>query len=73
MNKPAPFHDHTISVEGINALEAKLRASNDDVEWHFYDGAHHGFFNDTRPDVHHPDNAALAFQRVTQFMSNALA
>ncbi len=65
-------HDHTISLDGIHELEATLRASNDDVEWFVYDGCHHGFFNDTRPDVHDAAQTDIAFERVTRFMSASL-
>lgn len=64
--------DHTISLEGIRRLEATLRSSNDDVEWFVYDGCHHGFFNDTRADVHDAAQTDLAFERVTRFMGDAL-
>lgn len=60
-------HDHTITLDGIAALESRLRAATRDVEWYVYDGCHHGFFNDTREDVHDPAAASLAFDRVTRF------
>lgn len=66
-------HDHTITLDGIGELEATLRSTNDHVEWYVYDGCHHGFFNDTRPDVHDAEQAALAFDRLTTFLHDALS
>jgi carboxymethylenebutenolidase len=37
-------------------------------EFHVYPGTQHAFFNDTRPEVHDAEAAALAWRRTTEFL-----
>ena len=46
---------------------AAIAAAHSDVEVHVYDGADHGFNCDIR-DSYHPDAAALAQERTTEFL-----
>jgi carboxymethylenebutenolidase len=65
-------HDTWCTPEVVDALEQQLREGNVPHEFHRYD-AQHGFFNESRPEVH--DNAAadLAWQRTLAFLGRHLA
>ncbi|MBL9105866.1 MAG: dienelactone hydrolase family protein [Myxococcales bacterium] len=52
-------------------LEAKLRAGDVPFELHRYD-AQHAFLNESRPEVHDPAAAALAWQRTLEFLGRHL-
>lgn len=53
-------------------LEARLRDLGKDVEFFVYEGAHHAFFNDTRPEVHDAEASALAWRRTVDFLHEHL-
>jgi carboxymethylenebutenolidase len=61
---------------GANAnaasVEAALRERGKPFEFHRYPGTRHAFFNDTRPQVHDPGAAALAWQRTLAFLRSHL-
>jgi len=58
--------------QGIPAFEAALKANNKKYEVFVYDGAQHGFHNDTTP--RYDEKAAkLAWQRTLEFFNNSLA
>lgn len=50
------------------ALEQQLRDLGKDVEFFQYQGAHHAFFNDTRPEVYDAEAASLAWTRALSFL-----
>ncbi|MEX2238877.1 MAG: dienelactone hydrolase family protein [Dehalococcoidia bacterium] len=54
-------------------LEAKLREAGVPVEWHVYAGAHHSFFNKTRPEMHHEKAAAESWERTLAFFRKHLS
>jgi carboxymethylenebutenolidase len=54
--------DHGISVADVHAFEDELRRIDVTHEVHIYEGAHHAFFNNTRP-VYDPEVAADAWGR----------
>src|ERR671916_1332028 len=54
--------DEFFTTEQANQLEQTLRDLGKSVEVHHYD-ADHAFFNDERPEVHSPDDAARAWER----------
>ncbi|NVJ04142.1 dienelactone hydrolase family protein [Myxococcus sp. AM001] len=60
-------NDDWCSPERVDVLEKKLKSGGVPVELHRYD-AQHAFFNDTRPEVYSPDNAAKAWQRTVDFL-----
>lgn len=60
--------DAGIPVADAEALRAALPRGS---ELSLYDAAH-GFLNDTRPDVHAPDQAALAWPRIVGFLRRKL-
>ena len=47
--------------------DKKLRSLGKDVEFHIYPGTEHGFFNDTRPEVHKPDASNQTWERTIAF------
>jgi carboxymethylenebutenolidase len=65
--------DDMATVDQVRELEATLTAGGTDVEMFIYDDCDHGFFNDTRDDVHRPDESAVAFDRVTAFLHSNVA
>ncbi|MPZ24493.1 MAG: alpha/beta hydrolase fold domain-containing protein [Dehalococcoidia bacterium] len=54
-------------------LADDLRAAGKDVELHVYEGAHHSFFNQTRPEMYHEEAAEKSWQRTIAFFRNHLA
>jgi carboxymethylenebutenolidase len=64
--------DQWITVEKVRRMEAALKEYGKDAEVRIYDGADHAFFNDTRPDVYSPADAADAWQRAVDFFSRHL-
>ncbi|MGK4008086.1 dienelactone hydrolase family protein [Sorangium sp. So ce1036] len=53
------------------AIRKELTARGQSMELHVYD-ADHAFVNDTRPEVHHPDAARLAWERSLEFLRQHL-
>ncbi len=53
-------------------VQREVRAGGGSMELFVYD-ADHAFVNDTRPEVHHPENAKLAWSRATAFLQEKLA
>jgi carboxymethylenebutenolidase len=65
--------DDFISVDDARALEKELSDAGIDVEFEFYEGAGHAFFNDTnRLGTHHPDHAKRSWERTTDFLRRNL-
>ena len=57
--------------QGIPAFEAALKKSSVDYQIFVYEGAQHGFFNDTRPR-YHEEAAKLAWERTINFFEQKL-
>jgi carboxymethylenebutenolidase len=67
-------HDDFASAEFVSFLKAALaEGGNADVTIHFYPGTEHAFFNDSRPEVFAPDEAALAWARTLEFLRTRLS
>ncbi|MGD2078513.1 MAG: dienelactone hydrolase family protein, partial [Chloroflexota bacterium] len=64
--------DHGISVADVHAFENELQRHDVPHEVHIYEGAHHAFFNDTRP-VYDPEAAADAWRRTLEWFERYLA
>lgn len=64
--------DQWITVEKMKRLEVALAQHNKPGEVRIYKGADHAFFNNTRPEVYSPTDAADAWQRVTEFFNKHL-
>lgn len=61
--------DSYIPMETVETIrQAVVR---DGVDFHTYPGADHAFDN-TRPEFHHPEASALAWQRTTAFLADHL-
>lgn len=60
--------DASIPLADVDALRAAAPAGSD---VHVYD-AGHAFLNDTRPDMHAPDQAPLAWAKITGFLRRTL-
>jgi carboxymethylenebutenolidase len=65
--------DEAYTHETVDALESELRAGGVAVEFFWYDGADHAFFNDTRPEVYDEDAARLSWDRTRAFFRTHLA
>lgn len=66
-------NDAFLPADQVKALEQQLRDLGRDAELVVYDGLDHGFFNDTRPDVHDGAAARQAWQRTVTFLREHLA
>jgi carboxymethylenebutenolidase len=56
----------------VDPLEQRLREAGVEVEFHWYPGTDHAFFNDTRPEVHDPDAARRSWELTVQFLHRQL-
>jgi carboxymethylenebutenolidase len=63
--------DQGIPVADVRAFEGELDQSDIPYEIHIYEGAHHAFFNDTRP-VYDPQAAAVAWRRTLDWFDRYL-
>jgi carboxymethylenebutenolidase len=76
LNGPVQGHwgsaDSFNTREAVDALEKAIRDAGKSVEFHWYD-ADHAFFNDTRPEVHKPDEAQLAWDRTLALFRQELS
>ena len=57
----------SFSVEAVRDLEKQLQDLGKDAEIFVYDGADHGFFNDTRADVYDEAVSTQAWDRTLSF------
>jgi len=55
----------------VEALEEEISDAGHHVEFHWYD-AEHAFFNDSRPEVHSPDDSQLSWDRTLAFFRQQL-
>ena len=65
-------NDDWASPAAAKALEDQIRAQGKQVEFHQYAGTHHGFFNDTRDEVHSPEASKLCWDRTLAFFDQYL-
>jgi carboxymethylenebutenolidase len=66
--------DDFVSVDDAQALEREMSDAGVDVDFEFYEGAGHAFFNDTnRLGTYDPDAARASWQRTTSFLKEQLA
>jgi carboxymethylenebutenolidase len=64
--------DDYFTPESTRELEAQLRELGLPVEFHFYTGASHAFFNEDRPEVYNPEAATLLWDRTLAFFHEQL-
>lgn len=65
-------HDEWEPREGVEQLEADMRAAGREVTFFMYPGATHWFFEDDRQDAYNPDAAQLAWERTVTFLDDHL-
>ncbi len=65
-------NDHSTPRETVDALEERLKELNLPVEFYWYEGCDHAFFNDDRPEVYQRDAAELSFGRTLKFLNQHL-
>ena len=65
-------HDEWVTVARMEAVKKELERHGRSMEMHVYD-AKHAFVNDTRPEVHDPANAKLAWDRTVAFFKKHLS
>lgn len=63
--------DGSIPPDAVAKLAATVNQSGGRFEPHYYE-ADHAFFNDTRPQVYHPEAARLAWERTLAFLRSIL-
>ena len=64
--------DEFFSPEKAQELEATLKGLGKEADFHIYEGAHHAFFNDTRPEVYDEHAASTAWIRTLEFLRSKL-
>ncbi len=64
--------DDYFTPEAARALDAQLKGLGKEVEVHSYPGAGHAFFNEDRPEAHHPESADLLWERTVSFLRHRL-
>lgn len=70
------LHDSHFTIDGVDAIEERLKAGSIDYEFYRYD-AQHGFYNAGRPGEgglghHHPEHAETAWRRTIAFFDRTL-
>lgn len=63
--------DESVPPERAREFVDRVNASQERVEAHYYE-ADHAFFNDTRPEVYHAEQARLAWTRSLGFLREHL-
>ena len=64
--------DGTSEAPGIQQAKKAIEAAGGECTLYDYAGTEHAFFNDERPEVHHRDASALAWQRSVDFFRGRL-
>jgi carboxymethylenebutenolidase len=64
--------DGFFGPDQVKALEATLVGLGKDVELVVHPGVDHAFFNDTRPEVHHPETSKKAWDATMAFFHDRL-
>lgn len=64
--------DQGIPPEQVRAFEEALRKAGKEADIKIYEGAKHGFFNDTRPESYNAVAAADSWQRTLRFFGERL-
>ena len=77
INAPVQGHfgteDDFIPTDDAKSLENEIREAGNDVEFHYYEGAGHAFFNETdRIGTHDPEHASNAWERTVGFFKKHL-
>ena len=62
-------NDAFVTPEIAGKLDHDLQSAGATTDFHVYPGVDHGFFNDTRPDVHDEAAASDAWRRTLEFFN----
>lgn len=65
--------DSSFTPGAATELQSRLQQLGRDVEMYVYPGADHAFFNEDRPEVHHPESAGQLWERSVAFFNRTLA
>jgi carboxymethylenebutenolidase len=65
--------DPAYTREQVEGLERQMREAGLDVQFDWYEGADHAFFNDTRPEVFQEEASRTAWDRTLSFLRKHLA
>jgi carboxymethylenebutenolidase len=66
-------NDDWASPTVARALEQQIRDGGNEAEFHIYPGTHHGFFNDTRDEVHDANASKTSWERTLAFFRQHLS
>ncbi|MCA1815286.1 MAG: dienelactone hydrolase family protein [Acidobacteria bacterium] len=64
--------DTFVTPESVRELQRRLNELGKPNEMHIYEDADHAFFNDARPEVYNPRDAADAWRRTVNFFRTNL-
>ncbi|HEX8846480.1 MAG TPA: dienelactone hydrolase family protein [Pyrinomonadaceae bacterium] len=64
--------DAGIPTEKVKEFDEALKKAGKQADIKIYEGAKHGFFNDTRPEAYNAEAAADAWQRTVKFFQERL-
>jgi carboxymethylenebutenolidase len=64
--------DQGITPDKVKEFEDALKKAGKQADIKIYDGAKHGFFNDTRPEAYNAEAAADAWQRTLRFFKETM-
>lgn len=65
--------DTFVTPDSVRQLEKKLKSLGKQATIYIWPEVDHGFFNDTRPEVHHKERAQHAWREMIEFFRNHLA
>jgi carboxymethylenebutenolidase len=65
-------NDAFASPAAVKDMEEKIKAGGQSAEFYTYPGTEHGFFNDTRAEVHKSGPAAETWERTLAFFRKHL-
>jgi carboxymethylenebutenolidase len=69
-----PFRNsgQIIPFEDVKKFDHALEAQKVEAEFYVYEGAGHAFYDYTRPNLHNPVAAKLAYERMRKFLKKQL-
>lgn len=66
-------NDEFASPGAVDQLVEEVRRHGKDIDVIVHPGTQHGFFNDTRPEVHHPEASEAAWEASIAFLRDTLS
>jgi carboxymethylenebutenolidase len=68
----ASEEDGTSKADGVQQAIRGIEDAGGSVEVYDYPGTKHAFFNDTRPEVHDPEQSSIAWRRTLDLLKSRL-